>query len=116
MWPCRPPAKKARIERLDGEGPPRRPTISPVFRLISGSETSFWGLKPSEVLALHNTLMELLNRFGTYVVEYGPCKSQFCYIGDAEFLTTFSHFSEFFLSNINVTKVKRLKVEKLVKM
>nr|GMC88327.1 hypothetical protein Iba_chr04eCG9060 [Ipomoea batatas] len=35
MWPCRPPAKKARMERLEGEGPPRRPTISPVLRLIS---------------------------------------------------------------------------------
>lgn len=74
MWPCRPPAKKARMERLEGEGPPRSPTISPVFRLISGKETSFRGLNPSEVFALHNTLMELLNRFGTYVVEYGPCK------------------------------------------
>lgn len=64
MSPCRPPAKKARTDLLCGGGPPRRPVISPVLRLISGSDTSFIGLKPSEVLALHRTLIELLYRSG----------------------------------------------------
>lgn len=65
MWPCSRPAKKARMGRFEGEGPPIRPVISPVLRLISGRETSLEGLKPSVVLALHKTLMELLNKFGT---------------------------------------------------
>ncbi|KAK2986424.1 hypothetical protein RJ640_011862 [Escallonia rubra] len=65
MWPCRRPAKKARIDRREGEGPPTRPVISPVLRLISGNGTSFEGLNPSEVLALQSTLMELLNSSGT---------------------------------------------------
>ena len=74
MWPCRRPAKKARIDRREGEGPPTRPVISPVMRLISGNGTSLEGLNPSEVLALHRTLMDLLNRFGTYEVACGPWK------------------------------------------
>lgn len=65
MSPCRPPAKKARMERSEGGGPPVSPVISPVLRLISGSVASLRGLKPSEVLALHRTLMELLNKSGT---------------------------------------------------
>lgn len=69
MWPCNRPAKKARNGRCGGGEPPRSPMVSPVLRLISGKDTSFRGLKPSEVLALHKTLMELWNRFRTGLVE-----------------------------------------------
>lgn len=66
MWPCKPPAKKARNGRCWGRPSPRSPTVScPVLRLISGKVASFSGLKPSEVLALHKTLIELWNKFGT---------------------------------------------------
>lgn len=75
MWPCKPPAKKARNGRCRGGAPTRNPSVScPVLRLISGKDASFRGLKPSEVLALHKTLIELWNKFGTCLVEYGPCK------------------------------------------
>lgn len=74
MWPCRRPAKKARIGLRDGERPPTSPSISPVRRWISGKETSLEGLNPSEVLALHNTLMDLLNKFGTKEDARGPCR------------------------------------------
>lgn len=73
MCPCKRPAKKARIERRDGEGPPKRPSISPFRRCISGKEASLAGLNPSEVLALQNTLMHLLNKYGAYEVASGPC-------------------------------------------
>lgn len=69
MWPCKPPAKKARMDLCDGGAPPRRPVSLPVLRLISGNDASFRGLKPSEVLALHRTLIELLKRSGTYELE-----------------------------------------------
>ena len=62
MWPCNRLAKKARMGRRAGERPPISPLISPVRRWISGDETSLEGLNPLEVLALHNTLMDLLNR------------------------------------------------------
>lgn len=58
MWPCSPPAKKAKTGRLDADGPPMKPFIEPVWRLISGKETSFAGLNLSEVLALQSTRIE----------------------------------------------------------
>lgn len=74
MCPCSRPAKNARTERCDGEGPPISPVTSPVRRLISGNEASLLGLNPSEVLALHSTLMDLLNKCGTNDDVLGPCK------------------------------------------
>lgn len=53
------------MDRRDGEKPPTSPLISPVLRWISGNETSLEGLNPSEVFALHKTLMDLLNKCGT---------------------------------------------------
>ncbi|GER48263.1 nucleotide-sugar transporter family protein [Striga asiatica] len=52
MRPCSWPAKNARVVRLEDAGDVN-PVISPVGRLISGIDTSFLGLKNSEVLALH---------------------------------------------------------------
>lgn len=72
IGPWRPPAKKARIGRREGDGPPRNPVREPVRRLISGKETSFNGLKPSEVLALQSTLMEFLYKWGTDFEASGP--------------------------------------------
>lgn len=72
MWPCSRPEKNARRERRDGEGPPISPVISPVRRLISGSVASLDGLKPSDVLALHKTLMDLLYNSGTDADAIGP--------------------------------------------
>lgn len=72
IWPCSPPAKKARIERLLG-GWPRWGGPSSLYGiLISGKETSLDGLKPSEVLALQRTLMKLLNSLGLEVDISGP--------------------------------------------
>lgn len=65
MSPCKWPAKKANIDLSEGEDPPIRPVNSPVLRLISGKDTSLRGLNPSEVFALHKTLMELLYNCGT---------------------------------------------------
>lgn len=74
MCPCSLPAKNARRERRDGEGPPISPVVSPVRRLISGNEASLEGLKPSEVLALHKTLIDVLYNSGTDADAIGPCK------------------------------------------
>lgn len=73
MGPWRPPAKNARIGRREGDGPPIIPVKKPVWRLISGKETSFDGLKPSDVLALQSTLMEFLYKWGTDLDASGPC-------------------------------------------
>lgn len=72
MSPCSRPAKKARIVRWEGEMPPTSPVASPVLRCISGNEASFEGLNPSEVFALHKTLIELLNKFESYFDVRGP--------------------------------------------
>lgn len=66
--------KKARKGRCRGGAPPRSPSVSfsPALRLISGKDASLRGLKPSDILAPHRTLMELWNRFGTSLVEKSP--------------------------------------------
>lgn len=49
-----PPAKKARVERWDAGEPSR------LLRLILGRVASLAGSKPSEVLASHKTLVDVL--------------------------------------------------------
>lgn len=73
MWPCKRPAKKARTDRRDGWRPPVSPVILSVRIWISGKDASFEGLNPSDVLALHRTLMDLWNRCGTKEDTLGPC-------------------------------------------
>ena len=62
--PCTPPAKKARMGRIEGDGPPTNPFKEPVRRLISGMETSFLGLNLSDVLALHRARIEFCPKCG----------------------------------------------------
>lgn len=64
MYPCAPPAKKANIVRLLGASPNDGWPSVPKPKLISGSETSVLGLKPSVVLALQRTLMKFLDSSG----------------------------------------------------
>lgn len=59
MWPCMPPAKKARAVRFSGGRPNVGRRRMPSARFTSGSIASFRGLKPSEVLALHSTRIAL---------------------------------------------------------
>lgn len=74
IFPCDCPAKKASVVREIESKPPVKLLISPVCKLISGKGASFSGLKYSDTLALHNTLMELKNSFFTYHVALCPCK------------------------------------------
>ena len=74
IGPWSPPAKKAIIGRWEGDGPPRNPVKWPVCRLISGNDTSFDGLNPSEVFALQSTRIEFLYRLGTDFDASGPWK------------------------------------------
>ena len=72
MGPWSPPAKKARIGLLEGDGPPISPFVRPPGRLISGIDTSFDGWNPSDTFALHKARMEFLNNSGTDFESSGP--------------------------------------------
>lgn len=73
MFPWAPPAKNARIERLLGARPRLRGGLSlEGSKLYSGNETSLLGWNPSEVLALHSTLMKFLKSLGSSFDTSGP--------------------------------------------
>lgn len=64
-------------EERDNRGGPRRP----LGMLISGIETSRWGMKPSDVLALQRTLMRFFISSGFDPETSGACKKSLkCYI------------------------------------
>lgn len=70
MLPWIPPAKNARMDRFCGCWPLRGLLDSLYRKLISGMDTSLEGLKPSDLLALHNALiMFLYNCLSGFFVE-----------------------------------------------
>ena len=77
MGPWTPPAKKTKIGRREGDGPPNKPFVVPPGRWISGKETSFLGLNLSDVFALHKARIAFLCRFGSDNESSGPYKQFF---------------------------------------
>jgi hypothetical protein len=64
MSPWAPPEKKANMVRFIGLWPIFGGPNFPTGKYTSGMETSLLGWNPSEVLALHKTLVKFLKRFG----------------------------------------------------
>lgn len=76
IGPWTPPAKNAKTGRFLGDGPLRIPRVVPSGSRISGIDTSFEGLNPSDVFALHRARIEFLKRCGTALDNSGPYITQ----------------------------------------